>query len=169
MHRHDHEMLARHMRQHVAHELQLPLADQAGIGAAARSTGVVAEVVHVIEHDERGARMLEGVVARPEHPLPGLARAPVVAGLRVDVVVARAVVPGDAGRTQDLQVARVEREVVEHDVAVVDAEGGLAAERAGDDVVAQVAELGAVRGLRVGEQQGLEARRSPPAASAESR
>ena len=53
----------------------------------------------------------------------------VVAGFRVDVVVAGAVVPGDAGSAQDLQVARIERQVVEHDVAVIDAERCAASER----------------------------------------
>jgi hypothetical protein len=78
-------------------------------------------------------------------------------------VVAGAVVPGNAGRGEHLEVAGIESEIVEDDVAVVDGEGGAAAQRAGNDVVAQIAELGIVLGLRVGEQQNLELRGLRPA------
>ncbi len=156
MHRQHDELVVRDVRQHVAHEGELLLADQAAVLAAARLAGVVSEVVHVIEDDEGGVGVLERVVARAEHALPGLARVTVVAGLRVDVVVAGAVVPGNAGRGEHLEIAGIESEIVEDDVAVVDGEGGAAAQRAGNDVVAQIAELGTVLGLRVGEQQNLE-------------
>src|SRR5215472_4466772 len=101
-------MLARYLCQHVAHGLQLPFAHKPAIGAAPGCAGVVSEIVHVIEQDEGGAGMLEGIVARPEHALPGLARDSVVPGLWIDVVIAGAMVPRDARCTQQLQVAWVE-------------------------------------------------------------
>src|SRR5215468_5564793 len=101
-------MLARGLRPHVSPEFQLPVTDEPAIGATPRCTGIVSKIVHVIEQDEGGAGMLEGIVARPEHALPGLARAPIVSGLRIDVVVAGAVVPRDSRCTQQPQVARVE-------------------------------------------------------------
>ena len=48
----------------------------------------------------------------------------------------------------EAQIARIERKIVEHHVAVVDAEGGTAVDQAGHDVVAQVVEL--LMGLRLG-------------------
>ncbi len=72
-------------------------------------------------------------------------------------MVARAVVPGNAGRAEDVEIARQERQVVAHDVAVMDAEGRVGAEHARDDVVAHVAELGRIAGLRVGKEQHVEA------------
>ena len=152
------ELLRRHIGQDVAHELQLLLADPAAVAPAVGHAGVVAEVVDVIEQDERRARVLKCVVARPEHALPGLARGAVVAGFRVDVVVAGAVMPGDAGSAQNLQVTRIERQVVEHDVAVIDAERCAASGDCGNDIVAQVGKLRAVLGLRIGQQCDLETR-----------
>src|SRR5215813_9776515 len=66
-------------------------------------------------------------------------------------------VPRDPRRPQQLQIAGVEREVVEHDVAMVDAEGCPCAKGTGDDVIAQVSELDPVLWLRVSEKQDLKA------------
>src|SRR5215471_5770782 len=157
MHRHDDELLARDVCQHVAHKLQLPLPDASAISAILCCPGVITKVMHVIEQDEGCAGILKGIVARSEYPLPGLARASVVPGFQIDVVITGTVVPRDSRRTQQLQISRIEREVVEHHVAMIDAEGCTCSKCTGDDVVAQVAKLNPVLRLCVGEKQDLEA------------
>src|SRR6516165_10731231 len=150
-------MLARDVCQHVAHKLQLPLPHQSAIGAVSWCPGVIAEVINVIEQDKGRAGVLKGIVARSEYPLPGLTRASVVPGFEIDVVIAGAMVPRDTRRTQQLQISWVERQVIEHHVAMVDAEGCACSKCTGDDVIAQVAELDPVLWLCVGEKQDLEA------------
>ncbi len=100
--------------------------------------------------------MLEGVVAGAEHALERLAGQGVVRRLVVHVVVAGAVVPGDAARADHAVVAVVEGQVVEHQVAQPQAEGGRERGQAGDDVVAHVPELHFVLRLRVGQQKRVE-------------
>jgi hypothetical protein len=70
--------------------------------------------------------------------------------------------PGDARSAEDLEIARIERQIVEHHIAVVDAECGTACQCPGDDVVAQVGELGTVLGLRVGHAARRRNERSRP-------
>ena len=87
----------------------------------------------------------------------------VVGGGVVDVVVAGAVVPGDAGGAQKAQVARVERQVVGDHIAVVDTERRPAdGQHRGDDVVPHIVELGDALGLGIGHEQGLELGRLLP-------
>jgi len=65
-------------------------------------------------------------------------------------------VPREPRRTQQLQIPRVEREVIEHHIAMVDAKDCTCSKCTGDDVVAQVAELDPVLRMCVGKQQSLE-------------
>ena len=65
--------------------------------------------------------------------------------------------PGHARRAEQVQVARIERQVVSHHVTVIDAEGNVAADQADDDVVAQIGQFRRVFRLRIAEQGDLEA------------
>ena len=100
--------------------------------------------------------MLEGIVAWAEDALPGVARGMIVCRSAIDVVVARTVVPGNAGGAEDLQIAGIEGKVVENHVAMIDAESRATTNDAGDDIVAEVAKLGGIGRLSVCHHHGLE-------------
>ena len=76
-------------------------------------------------------------------------------------MVARAVMPGNAGRAEVAHVPGVERQVVAHDVAMMDRKRRPDVEHAGQDLVTHIAEFRRIGRLRVGEQQGVEALRLP--------
>ncbi len=139
------------MSQHVAHEVELAQSQQSPIAA----TGP-AEILDVVQNKEGGVGVLESIMPCTEHPLPRLTRSAIALGRMIEVVIAGAMMPGDASRAQHLQVARVEGEVVGNHIAVIDAEGSAGAQQGGDDVVAHVVELGGILGLRVGYQQRFE-------------
>jgi hypothetical protein len=69
--------------------------------------------------------------------------------------------PGNAGRAEVAHVPGVERQVVAHDIAMMDRERRPGVEHAGQDLVTHIAEFRHVGRLRVGEQQGVEALRLP--------
>src|SRR5262245_15035474 len=126
------------------------------IARAVGGARVASMPIDIVENYEGRSGVLKGRVTRAEGPLPGVSRG-LVAGRRfVDVVVARTVVPGKAGRAEHLPVTRIKGKVVENHVAVVDAEHGASADDVADNVVAEVGELGSVGGLRVCHEHGLE-------------
>ncbi len=97
-----------------------------------------------------------GVVGRAEHALERFARAPGVGRLEVEVVVAADAPPRQADAPDDAVEAAVHRQVVEQEIAGRDAEGGGAADKAGDDVVAHILHLGRRFRLRIGQEHHLE-------------
>ncbi len=157
----DHDqVVARHVGQHIADEGQLVRPEMAAVLAeAVGAPGVGPQVFDVIQHEERHAGILERAVASAEHALERLARVGVVRGLQIHVVVARAVIPGQPDGADDAVEPIVIGQVVEHQVAMGDAERGLDPGGGDDDIVADVADLGDGFRLRVGEQQGVERRR----------
>ncbi len=123
----DDERVVRRMREHVAGELELRLVEPAFILAgAARLCRVEAEIVDVVEHEEERVPVEERVIVRAEKALVGLAAVFAVRRVEIEVVVAADVPPRQADRADDRIEARVEREIVEHDVAGGEAESGAA-------------------------------------------
>ena len=94
VHRHDDQMLARHMLQKVAHKLQLRVAEFSGIAAVA-AIPPAASIVNVVEQDEGRLAVLEGIVAWTKEALPRFARVMIAGGVPVQIVVARAVMDKD--------------------------------------------------------------------------
>ena len=156
----DDQLVVRDVGQHIADEDQLVGVEFADVG---RGTGrpfrVRTEVFHVVEHDEDGIGIAEGVVRRTEDALEGLAAVAAAGRLEVEIVVAADVVPGNADRSDDPVQPIVHRQVVEHDVAGREAELGGGAGQGRDDVLADEIHLGVRFGLRVGEEDDLEALR----------
>ena len=167
VHRDGDELIFGHMAQHVLDEGELRFADASAIAAAALRSIAGRKGLDIVEKDEGRARVLKCVVRRSERALPGLEGEARIGAVEVEVVVARTMVPGNARRAENVEIARQQREVVAHHIAMVDAEGGIGAEHARDDVVAHIAELGGVAGLGVGEEQHVEALRLLAAAQRE--
>ena len=154
------EALLRRRREQVLDEGQLGVREVAAIGAlffAARLAGAGAEIIDVVEHHEQRAGVLVRVVRRPEHPLPGVARARGIGRLVVEVVVAADGPPRQADRAEDPVEAVELGEIVEHQVAAGHAEGGPTADQAADDGIAQILDLRSRFRLRIGDQHDVEA------------
>jgi len=91
----------------------------------------------------------------------------VVGRLEVHVVVAAAIIPWQANRADDPVVAVVVGQVIEHQVAMRDAECGIHPCGRNHHVVADIADLGEAFRLGIGEQDGGELRRLVLAAERE--
>ena len=100
------------------------------------------EIVDVVEHEEQRLRVEERVVVRPEDALVGLAAVLPVGRLEIEIVVAADVPPRQPDRADDRVVTRVEREIVEHDVAGGEAELGVDAGQRLDQVLANEVDFG---------------------------
>ena len=143
MHGGHHQPLRRRLSEHIGHEGELPLAEAAGVIAiVAGLARVRAEVIDIVEHQEQGAAMLEGVIARAVGLLECLARIFPARRVQVQVMIANQIVPGHADLPDDAVVALVEGEVIGHDVPDRHPEGGLGADQRVHDVVADEADLG---------------------------
>ena len=84
-----------------------------------------AEIVDVVEHQKQRAAIFERVIARPVGALEGLARIFRVRRFVIEIVIAADIVPGQPDLPDDTVEPRIERQIVEHDVAGGHAEGGL--------------------------------------------
>ena len=123
VHHHDDQRVVGRMREHVAHELELPLVEPALVLAAAPGfMRVRPKIVDVVEHEEKRLRIEERVVVRPEDALEGLAAIFAVRRFQIEIVVAADIPPRQSDRAHDRVRTRIEREVVEHDVARGEAE-----------------------------------------------
>ena len=60
-------VVRRHVREHVAHESQLVRPKKPRYLPAPFGRGIGAEIIDVVEHEERRAAVLERVIARAEH------------------------------------------------------------------------------------------------------
>ena len=116
-------------------------------------------VAHVVEHHEHRAGVLEGVVGRSVPVRERLERVGVRRRELVEFVIAGDVVPGNAERRDDAVVAGEHGQVVEQDVAHGHAEGGFGADEFAHHAVADVVEFFLRLWLRIGKENGLEARR----------
>ena len=132
------------------------------VGADAPGVAVgsvlVAQPVHIIEHDEGGPPIFEGVGRGPEHAAPGRARPCGVGRGKIEVVIAGQVPPGRADLGDHLIVTLEKRVIVAHQVAQGQAEGGARAREAIGDLGAQIVELHAVGWLGIGEHHHIEIR-----------
>jgi hypothetical protein len=158
VHRRNDQFVGRRFLEHVGDERQLPLADAAFVKA--RRIGprrVGAQIVDIVEHQKQCAAIFERVGGRAESPLEGLARIARVRRLEIEVVIAADIVPRHADLTDDAVEPRVERQVVEHDVAGGDAESGrMIADQAGHHIVADEVDFGRAFRLRIGEEEHIE-------------
>ncbi len=153
----NHQAVARHRGEHGLHKRQLLRSEPALVFAEAVRLGWVgAKVFHVIELEERRSAILERAVAGAEHALERLSRSAVVRRLEVHVVVAGANIPGHPHGAGDTVIAVIDRQIVEHHVAMVQAEGGVHPAGLRYDVIADVVHFGQRLGLRVGEQDHIE-------------
>ena len=117
---------------------------------------VGSQIIDVVEHQEQGLRIGEGVIGRAEDALVGFAAAPTVRRLEIEIVIAADVPPRQADGADDTVVALVEREIVEHDVAGRDAEFRVGVLKRGNNVLADEVDFGVGLGLRVSEHHDLE-------------
>ena len=123
VHHHDDQRVVRRMREHVAHELELALVEPALV--LAPSPGFVRvgpKIVDVIEHEKERLRVEERVVIWAEDALEGLAAIFAVGRFEIEIVVAADIPPRQPNRAHDRVRTRIEREIVEHDVARGEAE-----------------------------------------------
>ena len=157
MHDDDDERLRRRVRQHAADEFELRLVEPPLVFAGApRLCRVGTEIVDVVEHEEERLRVEERVVVRTEESLVGLAAVCAVGRLEIEVVVAADVPPRQSDRADDRVEARIEREVVEHDVAGGEPEFRVDAGERLDQVLADEIDLRLGLGLRIGHHHDLE-------------
>ena len=118
-----HQAVAWHVGQDVANEAQLAFSKVATVFAEAVRFGrISAEVIDVVQQDEGRPTVLEGVPTGAEDPLEGFGGVGVVRSLQIHVVVAAAVEPRQPNRADDVVIPRLVRQVVEHDVAMGNAE-----------------------------------------------
>ena len=104
----DQQAIPWNVSQHVVHEQELLRTDQPVIAAAVRIARVVPMIVNIVENNEGRLGILKGIVAGAEGSPPGVTGGLVARRPLVDVMVARAVMPGDAARTEDFEIARIE-------------------------------------------------------------
>ena len=158
MHRRNDQFVGRRFLEHVGDERQLPLADAAFVKAGRiRPRRVGAEIVDIVEHQKQRAAIFERVGGRAERPLEGLARIARVRRLEIEIVIAADIVPRHADLTDDAVEPRIERQIVEHDVAAGDAESGrMIADQARDHIVADEVDFGGAFRLRIGEEEHIE-------------
>ena len=159
VHREDQQRLRRRHRQQVAHEGELVVREAADVGAVlvAGLAAAGAEIIDVVEHDEQRAAVRMRVVRSAEHALPGVARAGGIGGLVVEVVIAADRPPRHADAPDHAVEAGIDGEVVEGEVAQRHAEGGAGAQQRHHRLVADVLDLRRGFGLRVGEEDHVEA------------
>ena len=151
------ERVVRRMREHVAHELELPLVEPALV--LAPSPGLMRvgpKIVDVVEHEEKRLGVEKRVIVRAVDALEGLAAIFAVGRFEIEIVVAADVPPWEPDRTHDRIRARIEREIVEHDVAGGEAELGVDAGQSLDQVLADEVDFRAGLGLRIGHQHDVE-------------
>ena len=155
-----------HMRQIVFQPLQLPLADHPVIGglggkiAEGIRVDAVARVADIVQHDEMHLPDIEGIVFRPPFAAERIKGISVARGIEVEVVIARDKVLRHATHGDDLLEARVEREIIAHDIAFKDQAFRLGVVAAGQHLacrVADIADLPVRVGLRIAEHEALEA------------
>ncbi len=118
--------------------------------------GIEAEIVDVVEHEEQGLSVEERVVVRAEEALVGLAAVGAVRRLEIEIVIAADAPPGQAGRAEDRVRARIQRQIVEHDVAGVEPEFRVDAGQRLNRVLADEIHLRLGLGLRVGHHHDVE-------------
>src|ERR1700733_8153507 len=137
VHHDDDERVVRRMREHVAYKLELPLVEPALV--LAPSPGLMRvgpKIVDVVEHEEERLPVKERVVIWAVDALEGLAAIFAVGRLEIEIVVAADVPPWEPDRTHDRVRARIERKIVEHDVAGGKTESGVDAGQGLDQVLA---------------------------------
>ena len=156
----DDQRVLRRMREDVANEFELRRIEPALVFAGAVRLGLVgAEIVDVVEHQEQRLGVEERVIVRAEHAPIGLAAVAAVGRLVIEVVVAADIPPGQADRADDLVVAVVEREIVEHDVAGGEAEFRARPRERVDHVLADEIDFRVRLRLRIGEHDDFEGAR----------
>ena len=157
VHHDDDERVIGRVGEHVAHELELPLVEPALVLApSAGFARVGPEIVHVIEHEEERLPIEERVIVRAEDALEGLAAQFAVRRFEIEIVVAADIPPRQPDRAHDRVRARIEREIVEHDVAGGEAEFGVDAGQSLDQVLADEVDFSAGLRLRIGHQHDVE-------------
>ena len=157
VHHDDDQRVVRRMREHVAHELELPLVEPALVLAPSPNfMRVRPKIIDVVEHEEKRLRIEERVIVRPEDPLEGLAAISAVRRFEIEIVVAADVPPRQPDRAHDRVRTRIERKVVEHDVARGQAELGVDAGQRLDQVLADEVDFRAGLRLRIGHHHDVE-------------
>ena len=157
VHHNDDERVVRRVREHVAHELELALVKPALVLASSPNlVRVVPKIVDVIKHEEERLPVIERVIVRAEDALEGLATIFAVRRFEIEIVVAADVPPRKADRAHDRVRARIEREIVEHDVAGGEAELGVGAGQGLDQVLANEVDFRAGLRLRIGHHDDVE-------------
>ena len=157
VHHHDDQRVVRRMREHVAHELELALVEPALV--LAPSPGFVRvgpKIVDVVEHEKERLRVEERVIVRAEDALEGLAAIFAVGRFEIEIVVAADIPPRQPNRAHDRVRTRIEREIVEHDVAGGEAELGVDAGQSLDQILADEVDFRAGLRLRIGHQHDVE-------------
>ena len=138
-------------------ELELRVVEPSLVFASElRLRRVLSEIVDVVEHQEKRPAIEERVIVRAEDALVGFAAVLAARRLEIEVVVAADVPPGQADRADDGVEARIERQVVEHDVAGGQPELGAGPRQRLDQVLADEIDLGLVLGLRIGHHDDIE-------------
>ena len=114
------------------------------------------KIVDVVEHEEKRLPVEERVIVRAENALESLAAIFAVRRFEIEIVVAADVPPRQPDRPHDRVRTRIEREVVEHDVASGEAELGVDAGERLDQILADEVHLSAGFRLRIGHQHDVE-------------
>ena len=117
---------------------------------------VEAKIIDVIEHEKKRLAIEERVIVRAEDALEGLTAILAVRRLEIEIVVAADIPPRESDRTHDRVRPRIEREVVEHDVAGGEAKLGVDAGQRLDQILADEVDFRAGLRLRIGHQHDVE-------------
>ena len=153
MHTQDDKPILRRVAQKGFHKGQIVGADAPGIAVG---PVLMAQPIHIVEHDESGLPIFEGVGGGAEHPAPGGARRSAIRSGEIEVVIARQIPPGRADLCDDFVVALEQPVIIAHKVAQRQAESCAQARKAIGDLGAQIVELHIVGRLRIGEHQDVE-------------
>ncbi len=157
VHHHDDQRVVRRMREHVAHKLELALVEPAFVlPPSPNFMRVESEIVDVVEHQEKRLPVEERVIVRAEDALEGLTAILAVRRFEIEIVIAADIPPRQSNRAHDRVRARIEREVVEHDVARGEAELGVDAGQSLDQVLADEVDFRSGLRLWIGHQDNVE-------------
>ena len=137
--------------------VELPFVEPALVLAAAPGLMRVGpKIVDVVEHQEKRLRIEERVIVRAEDALEGLAAIFAVRRFEIEIVVAADIPPRQPDRAHDRVRARIEREVVEHDVAGGEAELRVDAGQSLNQVLANEVDFRAGLRLRIAHHHDVE-------------